>query len=229
MKHSAPSPRPPARILFVRQLRATFTLPTVLAVAAVLALGSGCGSLQAESGDAEEAQRIAEVLQLAPGMTVADVGAGDGEWTTPMARQVGEEGMVWATEVDPEELEKIRQRIEDEQITNVRVVEGDQETLGLPEGCCDAILLRMVYHHFEDPSTLRPQLYQALRPGGRIAIIDIQPQEHWRELPNVPERGGHGIPPNDLVEEMTASGFRFLERHDQWDGDEDRYCAVFER
>lgn len=223
MKHPNLSPRSLARPLALRDLRST------LAVFAALAVAAGCGSLQADSGDADESQRIAEVLQLTPGMAVADVGAGDGEWTVPMAQRVGTDGTVWATEVDPEELEKIRQRIEDDEVTNVRIVEGDQETLGLPEACCDAILLRMVYHHFEDPSILRPQLYQALRPGGRIAVIDIRPQEHWRELPNVPERGGHGIAPSDLIEEMTAAGFRFLERHDSWDGDEDRYCAVFER
>jgi ubiquinone/menaquinone biosynthesis C-methylase UbiE len=218
MKHPPPSLRPPSRIF-----------PCILSVLTLLALGAGCGSLQAESDDADESQRIAEVLQLAPGMTVADVGAGDGEWAVDLARRVGDEGTVWATEVDPEEIEKIRQRIDDEEVSNVRIVEGDQETLGLPEACCDAILLRMVYHHFEDPSALRPQLYHALRPGGRIVVIDIRPQEHWRDLPNVPERGGHGIPPGDLIEEMTAAGFRFLERHDSWDGDEDRYCAIFER
>jgi len=175
---------------------------------------------------AGEAERIARALELGPGSRVADVGAGDGDWTVELADWVSPGGRVFATEVTEELREEIRENVEEAGLENVTVVAGDQESTGLPEGCCDAILLRMVYHHFQEPAKMRASLAQALRPGGRVAIIDIRPQKDWRELPDTPERGGHGIALDDLIAEMTSDGFEVLERHDEWEK-EDRYCVVF--
>lgn len=160
---------------------------------------------------------------------MADVGAGDGEWAVQLADQVGEDGHVWATEVDEDEVENIGDRILEASLDNITVVRGDQSDSGLPASCCDAILLRMVYHHFIQPEEMRASLRQALRPGGRIAIVDISPQSSWRDLPGVPERGGHGIPLADLILEMTADGFEVVESQEDWNGDKDRFCVVFKR
>jgi ubiquinone/menaquinone biosynthesis C-methylase UbiE len=144
-----------------------------------------------------------------------------------LARKVGDAGHVWATEVADDELAEIRRRAEGAGLANVTTVRGDQEHTGLPAGCCDAILLRMVYHHFEDPAAMRADLLRALRPGGRLVVVDIEPQSGWRKLPGVPERGGHGIPAEELVRELTAAGFEKVEVHERWNDDPDRYCAVF--
>lgn len=201
-------------------------LALALGVLTALALSASCTSLHAEG---DEATAIAEVLELAPGMAVADVGAGEGEWTVGIAERVGPEGKVWATEVADDELEELRAQLAEKGLERVEVVRGDQRDLGLPDGCCDAILLRMVYHHFEDPAAMRAELHRALRPGGRLAVIDIRPQEHWRELEGVPERGGHGILPADLEREMRSAGFRILEHRERWNDDPERYCTVFTR
>lgn len=199
-----------------------FTRLSCAALAATLVAGCAAGV-----ADAREAERIAEVLELAPGDVVADVGAGDGEWSEALARRVGSRGRVYATEVDPDELERIRRRVEREGLERVEVVEGSQRDAGLPAECCDAILLRMVYHHFTEPAAMAASLLRALLPGGRMAVIDIVPQQGWRELEEVPERGGHGIPETVLVRELTAAGFEVVERHADWDGDDERYCVVF--
>lgn len=198
--------------------------PTVLLVG--LVLFAGCGSANALG---RESDAIAEVLRLEPGVVVADVGAGEGEWTVALAETVGREGHVWATEVDEDDLVEIRKRAAGAGLENVTTLLGDQDRTGLPPSCCDAILLRMVYHHFVRPERMRESLYQALRPDGLLAIVDIAPQTGWRRLPEVPDRGGHGIPPEELIDEMTASGFVLLERIDRWNGDADRYCLVFSR
>ncbi len=189
-------------------------------------LAAGCGTARAS---VEEGDLIAEVLALRAGMRVADVGAGNGRWSEELARRVGEAGHVWATEVDEEELAEIRGRFVEAELGNVTPVLGDAQDTGLPEGCCDAVLLRLVYHHFTDPGLMRASLRRALRPGGLIAVIDIVPQEHWRQLPGVPERGGHGIAPADLIAEMTSDGFEVVAEYEDWDGEEDRYCIVFRR
>jgi len=186
----------------------------------------GC---QGGTASAAEIDDIVAVLALEDGSQLADVGAGDGEWTVELASRVGRTGHVWATEVDPDNLESIERRVAQRGLENVTVVLGDQNGTGLPDKCCDAILLRLVYHHFEHPATMRASLIRALRPGGRVVVIDIAPQASWRDLPNVPDRGGHGIPPDVLVREMTSDGFRVVENRAGWHEDPDRFCVVFER
>jgi ubiquinone/menaquinone biosynthesis C-methylase UbiE len=174
-----------------------------------------------------ESERLAAVLELAPGMSIADVGAGEGDWAETFARQVGDSGHVYATEIDGEELEKIQLRVEEQELANVTVIQGRDDDTGLPDACCDAILLRMVYHHFVKPAPMRRSLRRALRSGGLLVVIDIVPQSHWRKLEGVPERGGHGIPATELIAELARDGFELVARHDEWNGDEDRYCLVF--
>ena len=194
----------------------------ILIVAAILVLG--CASTRAA-----ESERIAELLALRPGMTVADVGAGNGSYAFGLAERVGGEGHVFATEVDEDDLERIASRVDSDAVTNLTTILGTDEATGLADGCCDAILLRLVYHHFTKPEPMRRSLMAALKPGGLIAVIDIEPQSSWRELPGVPDRGGHGIPPDDLVAEMIGGGFELVERIDDWPGDDDHFCVLFRR
>lgn len=201
--------------------------PTERAVALFACLTLGACSLGA--ADPMEARRIVELLRLEPGQVVADVGAGDGDFVLALSEAVGDDGQVFATEVEDDLVEKIQDLAEDQQLPHVTVVRGDQNDSGLPPGCCDAILLRLVYHHFTQPDVMRADLAEALLPGGLIAIIDITPQKNWRKLPDVPDRGGHGIPTDDLVAEMVGSGFDLVERHDDWNGDEDRFAIVFRK
>jgi len=184
----------------------------------------GC---QTELASAGEVDKIAEVLPIRAGMKVADVGAGDGEWSIAIAELVGEAGRVFATEVDETELRNIEGRVEKAGFSNITVLLGDQQDSGLPHDCCDAVLLRMVYHHFVDPAVMMDNLRRSLLPGGRLAVIDITPQGHWRDLEGVPERGGHGIPPAALIREISDQGFELVARYDDWNDDPDRYCIVF--
>ena len=197
--------------------------------AIVLALLLACTACTAARAPIVEADHIAEVLALQPGMWVADVGAGKGEWTEDLAYRVGEAGHVYSTEVDEDDVEEIREIVTSAGLTNVTALLGEADDSGLPDNCCDAILLRLVYHHFTDPPEMRRSLYRALRPGGLIAVIEIEPQSQWPQLSDVPDRGGHGIPAEDLVDEMTSDGFEVIERHEPWEGQSDRYCVVFRR
>jgi ubiquinone/menaquinone biosynthesis C-methylase UbiE len=176
---------------------------------------------------ASESDEIAKALALRPGQSVADVGAGDGEWTEEMSRAVGKSGLVYATEVDESRIAQLRRRFEDGVTGNVSVVRGAQETTGLPTSCCDAILLRLVYHHFTEPEEMVADLRRVLRPGGRVVVVDMLPQEHIVAVPGVPDRGGHGVHPDDVVNEMGQVGFRVAARYDNWAGRSERFCLVF--
>lgn len=197
----------------------------------ILAVLPGCaGHADTLVDTVTEAEQIALVLGLEPGMQVADVGAGDGEWTEEIAQRVGPLGQVFSTEVTEDNVEEIRERIGGAGLDNVTVILGGETATGLKENCCEAILLRRVYHHFTHPAELRADLRRALRPGGVIAVIELPPQTSWSDLEGVPDRGGHGISPEDLVAEMTREGlFEPVRTYDTWpeDRDIDNYCVVF--
>jgi predicted methyltransferase len=178
---------------------------------------------------ADEAEKIVGVLGVRPGMSVADVGAGEGRFTTALARQVGATGRIYATEVEADKLERIRDQANADGFANVRTVLGDQNHTGLPESCCDAILLRMVYHHFTDPRAMRRSLWSALKPGGRVLVVEVPPHAGWRKLDGVPERGGHGIPAPELIADMRSAGFTVVAQHRHWPGEDDSYGVVFQR
>ena len=156
------------------------------------------------------------------------MGAGDGDWAERLAEKVGPAGHVYATEIEAEDVEKIARRVERAGLENVTALLGTVTDTGLVDDCCDAILLRMVYHHFTDPAPMRASLRRALRPGGRLAVIDLRPQD-WGDLPRVPNRGGHGIREEDLVAEMTSDGFEVVARYAEWADSHVRYCVVFRR
>ena len=162
----------------------------------------------------EEANQIAELMNLRPGMQVADVGAGNGEFSAELARRVGDAGHVYATEIDADELSKIRRRIKTGGLNNMSLVEGQADDANLPAACCDAILLRYVYHHMSDPNAMCASLRRSLRPGGLLVIIE-------RSEP------GHGIPVDDLAAAISAAGFEEVSRHPEWGGHGDDYGAVF--
>jgi SAM-dependent methyltransferase len=195
------------------------------AVVLLLVLGNPSGA----PASASEEESLFAALGLKPGLRVADVGAGDGEWAERLARHVGDTGHVFATEVDSKELEKIRKRFKEAGLANVTAVLGTQDETGLPAACCDAVLLRMVYHHFTEPARMRASLRDALRPDAALVIVDTKPQMNWRRLEGAPDRGGHGIREDELVREMTGDGFEVVARHPGWNGDADRYCVVFRR
>jgi ubiquinone/menaquinone biosynthesis C-methylase UbiE len=169
-------------------------------------------------GLSSETARLVEALALREGMHVADVGAGEGEWSERLAEEVGAAGHVYATEIHANDVAEIQERARRAGLSNLTAILGTETDTGLPDGCCEAILLRLVYHHFTSPAPMRASLRRALRPGARLVVIDLQPRGG---------RGGHGIRMDELVDEMTSDGFEVVERHDDWNGFGNRYCVVF--
>jgi len=192
-----------------------------IAVGLAVAAAAGCRTFDAES------RRLEEILALSAGEVVADVGAGEGEWTLEMARRVGPSGRVFATEIDPERIRDIRRAVVEAGVANVTIIEGTPDDTKLPSGCCDAIFLRHVYHHITHPAAMNASLLRALRPGGFVAVIDFNPPTRLLPVPDgVPEnRRAHGMPIDVLVEEMTGQGFGVAHRIEDWFRFD--YCVVF--
>ncbi len=200
---------------------------TALAAALALLIVAACASLH--EPEQAESQRLSELLAIEPGKVVADVGAGRGGWTLDMSRVVGPDGHVFSTEIDPRRIREIRAAVGDTRVQNVTVVEGTSQDTGLPEGCCDAIFLRHVHHHITHPEEMHASLRRALRPGGRLVIIDFEPFPRLLGIPEgVPEnRRGHGMPFEVLADELAGAGFELEHRIDDWFRFD--YCGVWTR
>ncbi len=173
----------------------------------------------ARAEDGSEAERLAMLLALEPGMRVAEIGAGEGDLAFEMAERVGPGGRVFATELEGDELNALRGRVKFEVVTNLSVVTAQLAATGLAPGCCDAIYLRNVYHHLSDPSAIARDIQRALVPGGTLVVIDFPPT--WYLAPFSPEgvgeeRTGHGITPEAALRELEAAGFRRVELIESW-------------
>jgi len=199
----------------------------------VLALLSGIVAFAACHGQAQErkkdADRLATLLDWQAGSVVAEIGAGDGSMTLAAAEHVGPTGRVYTTELDKDKLDKL-QSLTAEHKNIIALKAGEAET-NLPAGCCDSVFMRRVYHHFTDPEKEDASLFQSLKPGGLLAVIDFQPGEGPGDskLPKgVPKnRGGHGMPKQLLIEELTAAGFQVVSSPADWPAPD--YCVVFKK
>jgi len=153
-----------------------------------------------------EVPELAKLLNLKPGMTVADVGAGFGAWTVRFAKFVGPAGRVYATDIGAAQLASLRDYTAREGLKNVTVIEGAPDSTNLPAQCCDAILIRDAYHHLTQPAPILASMTAALKPGGRLAVIDFPPRPNTEVPSGVPaNRGGHGVPPEVVEKEAGAS------------------------
>ena len=197
--------------------------------AVALVLSAVCSGCENWSGfgfraESEEMSRLRQVLALEAGKVVADVGAGKGGLTVALAREVGSKGRVFSTDIDPGRLQRLREAAAAAGLGNVTVLEGRSGETGLPPSCCDAIVLRRVYHHLTEPSAINASLLRALRPGGVLAVIDFPP-------PFFLGRGGFGVPMQSVSSEVTGSGFELHRLIDDWPGRGPlgSYCVVFRK
>jgi ubiquinone/menaquinone biosynthesis C-methylase UbiE len=180
----------------------------------------------ANADAADEMKRLAALMDWKPGTIVADIGAGDGRFAFAAAQIVGPSGKVFATEIDTEKLAQLRSEVAKRHVNNVVVLESKEADTNLPAQCCDAIFLRRVYHHLTKPTEFDAALLRSLKSGGRIAIIEFPPRAGLEPVEGVPaNRGGHGIPQDIVIQELTAAGFRMTRTVADWPNDD--YLVLF--
>jgi SAM-dependent methyltransferase len=139
---------------------------------------AGAPWLDREEREAEEAPtRALAILQIAPGSTVADIGAGSGYFTERLARLVGPSGKVYANDIQAGMLDLLRRRLSREQMSNVTLVLGAPADPKLPAGAVDLALMVDVYHELSDPQTMLAHIRRALKPGGRLALIEYKGED----------------------------------------------------
>ena len=198
----------------------THRIATLVVCAALLSAPIAAQQTALTDGQIKAAEleipELAKLLNLEPGMTIADVGAGFGAWTIRFARFVGPSGRVFASDIGEKQLAWLREYAKKEGTANVTVIEGAPASTNLPANCCDAILIRDAYHHLTEPEKIVASMAAALKPGGRLAVIDFPPRAN-SEVPTgvAANRGGHGVPP-EVVEREIGAVLKHVQTIPKW-------------
>ena len=150
----------------------------------------------------EKLSDLLELLDVQPGMTVADIGAGSGVITLKLAEAVGQQGLVYAVDIQPEMLAVLGEKIEEKSLTNIRPVLGTTKTPKLPDGSVDLAIMVDVYHEFDFPHEMLTAMAASLKPGGRIAWV-----EYRKEDPRIPILEVHKMSLEQVKREASRPEF----------------------
>ncbi len=152
-------------------------------------------STEAQRDKAGEAKLLMDWAEIAPGMTVADIGAGEGYYTVRLAERVGKKGRVLAQDINRGALERLGERVSRDRLDNVAIKEGAPDDPRLPPASFDRIFLVHMYHEVEEPYAFLWRLRPALAKGGQVIVVD-------QDRPT----NQHGIPPKLLFCEFESVG-----------------------
>jgi phospholipid N-methyltransferase len=149
-------------------------------------------------------QKPAEVVaavNISPGLTVADIGAGTGYFEPHLSKAVGPKGSVIAVDIEPDMVRYLRERAAKEKLTNVTAVQASPGGTGLADGSVDRILIVDTWHHVPERGAYVAQLKKALKPGGQLIIVDFT-----LEATKGPPKE-HRLAPEKVIAELEAGGF----------------------
>ena len=141
--------------------------------------------------------RVMDILGITPGKNVADIGAGSGWFTVRAARRTGGVGQVYAVDINPEAIHYIDDRMQKEQLHNIKTILGKEDNPLLPANQIDAVLLLKTYHEIAKPVTLLRNLRTALRPGAKVGVIDRNGSAE-----------NHGVNHDIVVKEFEEAGYQ---------------------
>lgn len=177
------------------------------------------GTLAAQEDEAirERWQRVPDVLTalgVAPGAHVADIGAGGGFFTARLARTVGKDGRVYAVDVDAAVITRLEQRAGREQWANVEIIHSRPDDPRLPDGALDAALIVNAYHEFTAVEAMLRGLARALKPGGRLVIVDQVPRPGRSRDDRSAQERTHELGSWFAVRDLVWAGFRIVDLED---------------
>jgi len=163
----------------------------------------GADWLERSERDEEEAPDVAlNVLKIPKGASVADIGAGSGFITERLSARVGPTGRVFANDVQPQMLQMLARRLAARTLTNVTLVQGTIDDPKLDAASVDLEIMVDVYHEFSQPQAMLRRLRAALKPGGRLVLL-----EYRKEDPTVPIKFEHKMSVAEAKMEVEAEGF----------------------
>ena len=158
-----------------------------------------------ERDDAGEPSQLVRLLDIKSGMTVADIGAGTGYHTWRIAERVGDAGLVYAVDIQPEMLDLLALQLKERGMRNVKAVLGTATEPRLPEASLDLAFMADVYHEFEYPYEMLAAIVRALKPGGRAVFVEFK-----AENAAVPIRSLHKMSEAQVRKEAAVHGLEWV-------------------
>jgi precorrin-6B methylase 2 len=171
-------------------------------IAPVMGVGGADWLDRNERESEENPDGALDAIGIQPGMVVGDVGAGTGYMSLRMAKRVGPSGKVYAEDVQPEMLHRLRQNAAAAKLANIQTVLGGEADPKLPANTLDLILLVDVYHEFSQPQKMLRKMREALKSDGRLVLL-----EYRKEDPSIPIRPEHKMSVQEVKLEVEAEGF----------------------
>ena len=149
----------------------------------------------------QQPRRVLDSLGVVSGMVVGEVGAGDGYFTWFLAERVGDSGRVYANDIDDDELDKIRRKIQRDSLTNIFTILGEATETNFPDSTMDMVIMVYVFHHLEEPVPFFRNLTRTLKPGAPVAIVERDPDKYdgW---------SGHFYPKDKVLQIIDDTGYR---------------------
>ncbi|MFO0934899.1 MAG: class I SAM-dependent methyltransferase [Gemmataceae bacterium] len=169
-------------------------------------------------------EKIVAACGLKPGMMIADIGAGTGIHTRLFSKAVGDEGQVYAVDIAAKFIEHIRETCKAANIKNVTPVLCGETSCDLPKNSVDAAFICDTYHHFEFPQRTLDTIFRAVKPGGKLIIVD------FKRIPGTSSDWvlGHVRAGQEIVEkEIADAGFK--KKDEVKDLLKDNYLVIFEK
>jgi predicted methyltransferase len=171
-------------------------------IANVMGMGGADWLVRPEREVEENPEGALDAMGLRPGMKIADLGAGVGYMSLRMAKRVGPAGKIYAVDLQPGMLDRLRQRAAAEKITNVEPILGGVADPKLPAGAIDLVLMVDVYHELSQPQVMLRKIREALKPDGRLVLL-----EYRAEDPKVQILADHKMTVDQVRRELEAEGF----------------------
>jgi len=160
--------------------------------------------------DEERCSLMLANLGVKPGMTVCDMGCGNGFYSLKMSKMTGPKGRVLAVDIQPEMLKMLKQRAEKANVANIKPILGKLYDPMLPKGKVDLILCVDVYHEFSHPEHMLKSMRESLSDNGVVVLL-----EYRMEDPKVPIKRLHKMSKKQVDKEMTANGFKLVKSFDK--------------
>lgn len=158
----------------------------------------------------EECSTLLKVLDVKPGQTVCDLGCGNGFYSLPLAKLVGERGKVLAVDIQPEMLRLLSARAGEAEIKNIKPILGTLVDPKLPEGDVDLVICIDVYHEFSHPEQMLAAIRKALKPDGRLVLVEFRLED-----PEVPIKLVHKMSKEQVLKELVPNGFKLAGQFDK--------------
>jgi len=149
-------------------------------------------------------------MGLKPGMTVCDMGCGNGYYTLDIAKAIGKEGTVYAVDIQPEMLRMLRTRAKKAKLSNIKPTLGTYIDPKLPPDSCDLIVCVDVYHEFSHPEHMLAAMRKALKKDGLLLLVEFRAEDE-----RVPIKPEHKMTRDQVLREMEANGFKFERSFDK--------------